>query len=162
MATESHHHNARGIAWKSRSPQKSRAWKAELPAPPVQPKRLNLNSLGSNISEAKDLLDFERLSRICGESGIIELVMEFLHHTEELLEQLKQAHAIRDHSARRRIAHEIKGSAGALSMKKMMELSNAMQLLEPTEWEKSQIFLDKLIETFHQVKGVVALNSDQA
>lgn len=84
-----------------------------------------------------ELMDLERLKKICGQAGMEELIKEFLSTTEDLLNQMEAAIEQKNASVRRRIAHEIKGSAGALGAAQVMQFSNAIQTLEPDDWEQA-------------------------
>ena len=104
-------------------------------------------------AEPPDFIDIQGLRRICGDSGMVEIIQEFMATAEKLLRQISVAVENGDGDDCRRLATELKASAGALGAKQIIELTDTMQNLPEDESHKNKTLYRSLQHSFDGLKA---------
>jgi HPt (histidine-containing phosphotransfer) domain-containing protein len=103
-----------------------------------------------------EFFDIESLRRICGDSGMTELVTDFLRTGERILLELDKCAASGDTAACANLASELKKSAGSLGASAIVDGCSALEALSPTELTEHKALYGSLQKTFDALRKWVA------
>jgi len=98
------------------------------------------------------IMDLSRLQRICGDTGMREIIDEFVISSQRLVDELELSILNKDDDERRRLTHELTGSCSALGAKQVQEVAMAMQLVANDDWEKCNALFRQLKPLYEALK----------